>query len=206
MMRRASRFVSFAIALLVAGQTWAQEIELNNVPPAHGLPHQEIQAAFDQAKQGHIGTAVKSLRAMAKDSAETSLYLAILLFAWRQQLAREGRDPMPPVDWEMDWLRCSVVIEGNGYPASFLVEYYENNYVGGREISGRKSPRLPGPGRAPDLAACWSAVSEKAAVAQDCLDLEKPLRAKRQLPAFACPPSEPTKASIEKYPAVKIAD
>ena len=201
MMRRASRLVSFAVALLVASQTRAQEIELNNVPPAHSLPPREVQIAFDQAKQGHIGAAVDSLWVPAKDSAETSLYLATLLFAWRQQFAREGRDPMPPVDWEMDWLRCSVVIEGSGYPASFLVEYYENDYVG-----GRKTPRLPGPGRAPELAACWSAVSEQAAVAQDCLDLEKPLRAKRKLPIFACPPSEPTKASIEKYPAVKIAD
>lgn len=209
MMRRASRFVSFVAVLFIASQVWAQSAKPDNTQPSHNARFYELKAALDQANLGHIGAATEMLRIQAKDYSEASLDLAILLYAWRQQFALDGLDPMPPVDWEMDWLRCSAAIGvgsgARGNPALFLANYYEKDYVGGREISGRKSPRLPGPGRAPDLAACWSAVSEKAAVAQDCLDLEKPLRTERKLPAFVCPPSEPTKASIEKYPTVKLS-
>jgi len=209
---RASRPISSMIVmavLFIADQTFAQSQQLD-AAPQHTTPSPQVTAAIDQAKQGHTGAAVDSLRILARDSAENSLYLGLLLYSWREQLARDGIDPIPPVDWEMDWQRCSALMdvraEGGGLQAALLAGYYEYDFLGGREKSGKKTPRVPGPGRSLELGLCWSAVSEGTAVPQDCLAKEQPLRIKRKLPGFACPPSEPTRASIAKYPAVKIAD
>lgn len=209
---RLERLIASIIVLTVlfsVGQVAAQSRELS-APSPHKIPSPQAQTAFDLAKLGHIEAAVEAMRGPAQNSAENSHYLGILLYAWRQQLARERIDPIPPVDWEMDWQRCSALIdvrgEGGGLQASILAEYYEYDILGGREKSGQKTPRVPGPGRSAELAQCWSGVSEGTAAPQDCLDREQPLRIKRKLPAFACPPQEPTRASLAKYPAVKIAD
>jgi hypothetical protein len=212
-MRATSPFVFMAIVattLVAASQIDAQPNELNDGPPPHAIPSPEAQAAVDQASEGNMNAGVEAMRSLARESAENSFYLGILLYSWRAELAYRGIDPLPPVDWEMDWIRCSAMMgktENRGpLPAPVLAEYYFNDDLSAKRRPSSPEFHLPGPGKSLALSRCWSGVSEGTVTAKSCIAQEQDWRGKRKLPAFTCPPAEPTSAEIAKYPAVKILD
>ena len=193
-------------ALLAGPHAHAQSGEIKNMPPSHAVPSPEVQRAFGKAREGHMGEAIESMRLLAKDSAANSYYLGLLLYSWRRQAIINGIDPIPPVDWEMDWLRCSALRDPSneiGYAVAILAQSYGSEYFQAKDASGKLLP-IPGPGRSPELAHCWSSVSEGTSSAQDCIAKEQAWREARKLPVFACPPVEPTKASVARFPEVRL--
>lgn len=195
-----------AIVLLLGPRAHVQSGEIKNLPPPHAVPPLEVQQAFGKAMEGHISEAVESLRLLAKDSAANSYYLGILLYSWRKQSITNGIDPTPPIVWEMDWMRCST-LKGTSdeitEPAAILAEYYKSEYFPAKDASGKMLP-IPGPGQSPELARCWFSVSNKTSSAKDCIAKEQAWREARKLPAFVCPPVEPTKASVARFPEVRL--
>jgi hypothetical protein len=174
------------------------------------MPSPEARAAIDQARQGNISASVEAMRFLAKESAANSFYLGLLLYTWRGELASKRIGPLPPVDWEMDWLRCSAVMgEAKSYgplPAAILAEHYFTDDLAVKRTPSSPVFHIPGPGQSLALSRCWSDVSEGTVSAKSCITQEQDWRGKRKLPAFTCPPVEPTSAEIAKYPAVKFAD
>jgi hypothetical protein len=179
-----------AAVLFITSQAYAQSDDLNNVPPPHAMPSAEARAAIDQALQGNMSAGVEALRILAKESDENSFYLGMLLYSWRTELALHGKSPLPPVDWEMDWLRCSAVMAdaegGEPMPPTLLAEYYFNDDLRVKPRPWSPEFRISGPWRSLALSRCWSDVSEGISTAKSCIAQEEDWRSKRKLPAFTC--------------------
>jgi hypothetical protein len=205
-MFRAIYIALLTITYFVPHHARAQLDEIKNIPSPRAAPSPEVQQAFGRAMEGHVGEAIESMRLLAKDSAANSYFLGLLLYSWRRQFIINGIDPTPPVVWEMDWLRCSALqgtTGGIAEPVAILAEYYGSEYFQAKDASGKMLP-IPGPGRSPELARCWSSVNEGTSSAKDCIANELAWREARKLPVFACPPTEPTKASAAKFPEIRL--
>jgi len=92
----------------------------------------------------------------------SSPYACLQKIRRRTAIIFNGIDPTPPVVWEMDWLSCSALQGTTGEiaePVAILAEYYGSEYFQAKDASGKMLP-IPGPGRSPELARCWSSVND----------------------------------------------
>ena len=172
-----------------------------------------VDRANELLAEGKFPEAMEILRAQAqaRNSAEIGFYLWAFVNAWRKQLIIEGASKIPPVDWELDWLRCGALLEApsnNVGVLALLAESYKAPFYD--EPSPRGGVvRIPGPGQSQELEKCWRSVnpiSEKPVSAAHCITMEEIWRKKHSLPAheLVCPPLEPSSESIKSFPVVRI--
>lgn len=188
--------------------SFAKDRSITQELPPHALPPREVQLAFQSAESGDPRSAIISLLPKARVSLEFRLYAGLLLLKWREQLIVENANPVPPVEWGVNLLRCGTFSKDASeirLAAALLSELYQSRSMEITTKDGKKV-QIPGPGKSTVIATCWSHASEGIVPSRECRRKEELWRERNGGSAkkLVCPPLEPTPHDLEKFRNVPL--